>query len=282
MWQPQWDALTERWRTIRVDLRGFGESDLRPNEPFAHHADLAALLDELDAGPAHLVGCSLGAGIVAEVALARPDLVASILLVSPAGALLAEPSDDLRQFWREEGDALERGDLDAAVEVNLRTWVDGPTRRSTAVDPTLPRDRRRDAAASVRDHGRLGRSRRPRARPRNHRSPTGSSRYSPPPPLPGRGSGPAFCPRPPAPRPRPAAPPSSGLWPPFAQPRGARRLSAPAPRIACARIARSRRPRGSPPTHAGRRPGRSRYHRPGSGGVPVGPPVFKTGGATPA
>ena len=137
MWQPQWEAFAARWRTIRVDLRGFGESDLRPTEPFAHHADVAALLDELDAGPAHLVGCSLGAGVAIEVAIARPELAASLLLISPAGALLNEPSEDLSRFWREEGEALERGDLDAAVEANLRTWVDGPNRRPTEVVPAL-------------------------------------------------------------------------------------------------------------------------------------------------
>ena len=81
-----------------ADLRGFGESGLRPKGPFAHHSDLAAVLDELEAGRSQLVGCSLGAGIVAEVALARPELVASLLLVSPAGALLAKPSDELRRF----------------------------------------------------------------------------------------------------------------------------------------------------------------------------------------
>lgn len=137
MWQPQWEAFTAQWRTIRVDLRGFGESDLRPTEPFAHHRDVAALLDELDAGPAHLVGCSLGASVVAEVALARPELVASLLLVSPAGAFLDEPTEDLRKFWREEGEALERGDLDAAVETNLRTWLDGPNRGPDEVDPAV-------------------------------------------------------------------------------------------------------------------------------------------------
>lgn len=137
MWQPQWEAFTARWRTIRVDLRGFGESDLRPTEPFAHHTDLAALLDELDAGPAHLVGCSLGAGVVAEVALARPELAASLLLVGPGGALRTEPSEELSRFWREEGEALERGDLDAAVEANLRTWVDGPNRGHAEVDAAV-------------------------------------------------------------------------------------------------------------------------------------------------
>lgn len=137
MWQPQWEALAARWRTIRVDLRGFGESDLRPTEPFAHHTDIIALLDELDAGPAHLVGCSLGAGVVTEVALARPELAASLVLVSPAGALFVEPSEDLERFWREEGEALERGDLAAAVEANLTTWVDGPNRGPTEVDPSV-------------------------------------------------------------------------------------------------------------------------------------------------
>ena len=137
MWQPQWEALTTRWRTIRVDLRGFGESDVRPKQPFAHHADVVALLDELDSGPAHLVGCSLGAGVVTEVALARPDLAASLLLVSPGGALMTEPSEDLRRFWRDEGEALERGDIEGAVEANLRTWVDGLDREPDEVDPVV-------------------------------------------------------------------------------------------------------------------------------------------------
>ena len=136
MWEPLLPALAERHRVIRPDARGFGES-LPPTGPWAHHTDLLALLDELLIGRAHLVGASMGAGIAVEAALARPDAVASLVLAAPGGALFGDAPAELRPVWAAEVDALDRGDLDAAVEVNLRAWVDGPTRGTDAVDPEL-------------------------------------------------------------------------------------------------------------------------------------------------
>ena len=137
MWDPQWPALVEWHRAIRLDLRGFGESTERPAGTFAHHRDVIAALDEVGIRDAHLVGVSLGAGIATELAITRPDLVASLFLVAPGGALRTEPSEELEAFWEAEEAALEAGDLDAAVEANLRTWVDGPYRQPGQVDPTV-------------------------------------------------------------------------------------------------------------------------------------------------
>ena len=91
----------------------------------------------------------MGAGIAVEAALARPRAVASLLLVAPGGALLGEGANSLRQVWHEEVEALDRGDLDGAVEVNLRAWVDGPTRRGRR-EPRGPGVRRADATRRVR------------------------------------------------------------------------------------------------------------------------------------
>jgi 3-oxoadipate enol-lactonase len=79
----------------------------------------------------------MGAGIAVEAALARPEAVASLVLVAPGGALLGPPSDNLRAVWREEIAALDGGDIAAAVEVNMRAWVDGPSRPIDAVDPAM-------------------------------------------------------------------------------------------------------------------------------------------------
>jgi pimeloyl-ACP methyl ester carboxylesterase len=136
MWEPQWIGFGASFRAIRYDARGFGET-LSPVGPWSHHGDLGALLDELGLGRVHLVGASMGAGIAVEVALERPAAVASLVLIAPGGALLGEAPDVLRSVWRAEGEALERGDLDAAVEVNLRAWVDGPARSRDAVDPAV-------------------------------------------------------------------------------------------------------------------------------------------------
>ncbi len=126
MWQPQWAGLTAVRDVVRVDLRGFGETGARPDGPLAPRRDVLAVLDDLRIPRAHLVGASYGAGVAVEVALTDPGRVASLLLAAPGGALIPEATDALRAFGRAEDLALEAGDLDAAVEVNLVTWVDGP------------------------------------------------------------------------------------------------------------------------------------------------------------
>jgi 3-oxoadipate enol-lactonase len=136
MWARHVPALAARHRVIRPDARGFGES-LPPTGPWSHHTDVLALLDEMLIARAHLVGTSMGAGIAVEAALSRPDAVASLVLAAPGGALLGEAPPELRPVWTAEVDALDAGDLDAAVEVNLRAWVDGADRAPEAVDPEV-------------------------------------------------------------------------------------------------------------------------------------------------
>lgn len=132
MWEPQWAALTSRYDVVRLDLRGFGESVSRPAGRFAHHDDVAQTLSWLGVDRAHLVGCSLGAGVAVDVALASPGLVASLLLVTPGGSLIPEMTPELRRFVDAENEAMGRDDLEAAVAANLDWWVDGPHRDAGA------------------------------------------------------------------------------------------------------------------------------------------------------
>lgn len=136
MWDPQWADFAASHLVVRYDLRGFGES-LPPTGPWSQHADLLGLLAELGISRAHLVGASVGAGIAVEAALAQPGAVASLVLAAPGGSLFGENTGDLRTVWRDEVDALDRGDLDGAVEINLRAWVDGLGRSPDAVDPEM-------------------------------------------------------------------------------------------------------------------------------------------------
>ena len=135
MWDPQWPALTADHDTVRLDLRGFGDSVDRPEGALSPVDDVLETLAALDIDRCHLVGASYGAGVAVEVALSRPGLVASLLLSAPGGALIAEATPDLRAFFDAERSALSRDDLDAAVEANLASWVDGPHRDPGAVDP---------------------------------------------------------------------------------------------------------------------------------------------------
>jgi pimeloyl-ACP methyl ester carboxylesterase len=126
MWDPQWKTFPGAHRTIRYDLRGFGRSPIEPGA-FSHARDLVGLLDELDLERTSLVGGSLGGQVALEVALAQPERVEKLVLMDP-GLPGHSWSDDTKAGWAEEEAACERGDIDAAVEVNLRMWVDGPRR----------------------------------------------------------------------------------------------------------------------------------------------------------
>jgi pimeloyl-ACP methyl ester carboxylesterase len=76
--------------------------------------------------------------VALQVAIARPDLVSALVLVG-SGIRGHDWSENITRAWEEEEAALERGDLDAAVEINLRTWVDGPHRSPDEVDPAVRR-----------------------------------------------------------------------------------------------------------------------------------------------
>lgn len=135
MWDPQWERLASGHRSVRCDFRGYGRSSLAPGT-YSHPGDVIELLDELALGPATLVGASLGGGVALQVALARPDLVSALVLVG-SGVRGHDWSADVTRAWGEEEAAFERGDLDAAVEVALRMWVDGPRRSPEDVDPKV-------------------------------------------------------------------------------------------------------------------------------------------------
>jgi 3-oxoadipate enol-lactonase len=94
------------------------------------------VLERLGTRPVALVAASYGGGVALQVAVARPDLVAALVLADAALPGHAW-SDEVKASWVEEEAALERGDLDAAVEVNLRIWVDGRRRPPGAVDPRM-------------------------------------------------------------------------------------------------------------------------------------------------
>ncbi len=86
-WQETMLALPEGFRAVAPDLRGFGESETAPVDATRGVGDFAddvvALLDTLGIERAHLVGWSMGGGVVSRVLLDSPERVASLVLVAP-------------------------------------------------------------------------------------------------------------------------------------------------------------------------------------------------------
>jgi 3-oxoadipate enol-lactonase len=133
MWDALWPRLTAGHRALRIDLRGFGNSP-EPAGGHCHAADVAALIDCNGLAPATVVGCSMSGRVALELAVARPELVSRLVLVD-SGLPDHDWSPLLEEYGAAEEAALEAGDLDGAVEANLRMWVDGPQRSPGEVDP---------------------------------------------------------------------------------------------------------------------------------------------------
>lgn len=93
-WALQAPAFAAQYEVITVDMRGHGRS-AKPRQRYriaGFAADLAGLLDGLNAAPAHVVGLSLGGMVALELALSYPALVRSLVVVNsgpraPAGTL---------------------------------------------------------------------------------------------------------------------------------------------------------------------------------------------------
>jgi pimeloyl-ACP methyl ester carboxylesterase len=84
---PTIDALTPTYRTIAVDLPGFGDSD-KPlwaayDAPFFARA-IVALLDALELERAHVVGNSMGGRVALELGLDHADRVGRLALLAPS------------------------------------------------------------------------------------------------------------------------------------------------------------------------------------------------------
>ncbi|HEV2729278.1 MAG TPA: alpha/beta fold hydrolase [Terriglobales bacterium] len=97
MWYRSRPVLAARHRTIALDNRGVGRSDVPPGPyPIALMAsDAAAVLDAAEVESAHVFGVSMGGMIAQEFALQYPERVRSLILGCTAAggptAVRAEP-----------------------------------------------------------------------------------------------------------------------------------------------------------------------------------------------
>ena len=135
MWDPQWESWAKSHRLLRFDFRGYGRTPLSRGK-YSAAKDVIELLDEHGFERAALVGVSLGGRVALEVALTQPERVSALVLVG-SGLPGHDWSDEMKASWEEEEAAFNAGDMDGAVEVTLRTWVDGPNRKPEDVDPEV-------------------------------------------------------------------------------------------------------------------------------------------------
>lgn len=135
MWEDQWHDFSQRSAVLRFDMLGFGRSD-RLEKLISRRQELYQVLEASGVKRAVLVGCSLGGETALDVALERPELVASLVIVSavPGGfEMQGEPPQPLIEMLS----ALEQGDHARVTDLQMRLSLDGPFRLPDQVDPYI-------------------------------------------------------------------------------------------------------------------------------------------------
>jgi 3-oxoadipate enol-lactonase len=135
-WDNEFAHFSERYRAIRFDQRGFGNSEPADGE-FSVIGDLFALLDHLEIDePIIAMGCSMGGSLAMDFALAEPARVAALIMVGsgPSGLALDAPEHPLEA---EAEKAHIDGDLELAAELETKIWFDGIGRKPEDVDPDM-------------------------------------------------------------------------------------------------------------------------------------------------
>jgi 3-oxoadipate enol-lactonase len=120
-------GLADRFTLVAPDLRGFGSSPMPSPEdaPWSNAGDVLAVLDNVGIASAAVVGCSYGGQVALEVASVAPDRVDRLVLVCSALRRL-DPTAAVEAFGDEEEALLDAGDVAAATDLNVRTWL-GPS-----------------------------------------------------------------------------------------------------------------------------------------------------------
>jgi pimeloyl-ACP methyl ester carboxylesterase len=99
IWQPQLDGLADEFTVVAWDEPGAGRSPGLPDHfGLADFADcLAALIEALDLGPAHVAGLSWGGTVVLELYRRHPGLVATLIMIDTyAGWKGSLPAEEVR------------------------------------------------------------------------------------------------------------------------------------------------------------------------------------------
>ena len=129
MWDWQMPALLERYRVLRYDTRGHGQSQTTPG-PYSIEMladDAAALARHAGVGRVHFVGLSMGGMIAQQFALRHAQQLRSVVLCDSASEMPP------RSMWEQRFETARAQGVPGLLESTLKRWfVPGFAQRDPA------------------------------------------------------------------------------------------------------------------------------------------------------
>lgn len=137
-WDEQVPALAERYRVIRFDMRGYGQSEIKPGNA-SLWGDIQGVLDALGVERTALIGCSMGGAAAIDFTVTHPERVGALITVG--SGLSGAPDHDNppeQVAAMEEGVAAQNaGDIARLTELEARYWCQGFARTADQVKPSV-------------------------------------------------------------------------------------------------------------------------------------------------
>jgi 3-oxoadipate enol-lactonase len=118
MWNDNMSALTAKYRVVRYDTRGHGQTQVTPG-PYSIALlaqDLVGLMDALQIKNAHLVGLSMGGMICQYVGANHPERVLSLGLCDTASEMPP------RSLWEDRFATAKAQGIAGLVDGTIKRW----------------------------------------------------------------------------------------------------------------------------------------------------------------
>lgn len=98
MFHGQIVALKNHYRCVTFDFRGQGQSEATPSgyDIESLYADAVALIERLGCSPCHFAGLSMGGFVGLRLAIRRPDLLKTLILIDTSSD--PEPKENIRSY----------------------------------------------------------------------------------------------------------------------------------------------------------------------------------------
>ena len=128
MWDPQMPVLTKKFKVLRFDTRGHGQSSAPAGEYTLEQLadDVKGLLDALKITQTHWVGLSMGGMIGQAFALKYPGVFQSMVLADTT----SRRPPDAAKMWGDRIQTAQQQGMGALVESTLGRWFTEPYRNA--------------------------------------------------------------------------------------------------------------------------------------------------------
>jgi 3-oxoadipate enol-lactonase len=127
LWNPQLEALAQRFRVVRYDTRGHGRSGA-PDRDYSLDelgADALAVLDAAGIQRAHIAGVSLGGLTGMWLGVHAPERVASLILANTAAHI------GTLELWEQRIGEARRNGMGGLAELMMPRWFTDTFRRTS-------------------------------------------------------------------------------------------------------------------------------------------------------